>query len=65
MASYKDVLNVADQEVGVTEYPSGSNKQKYGEAYGLNGQPWCVIFCWYCMDKAGAYGIQGDFAIHG
>ncbi|MBO5918758.1 MAG: S-layer homology domain-containing protein [Oscillospiraceae bacterium] len=26
---------------------------KYGEAYGMNGVPWCVESLWYWFDKAG------------
>lgn len=51
------ILRVARGEIGTTENPAGSNRQKYGEAYGLNGAPWCVIFCWWCFQEAGASGL--------
>lgn len=38
------ILNMAKAEVGYKESPPNSNKTKYGEWYGLNGQPWCCIF---------------------
>jgi hypothetical protein len=31
-------------ELGNAESPAGSNDQKYGEWYGMNGVPWCAIF---------------------
>lgn len=42
------VIKYAKSQVGTKEKPAGSNKTKYGRAYGLNGQPWCAIFVWYC-----------------
>lgn len=62
MATYKDILSVLEKEVGVTEYPANSNNQKYGEAYGLNGKPWCVITQWWAFSESNAstlfYGGQ-------
>lgn len=57
MTTQEKILNILKQEVGTTESPANSNKQKYGEVYGLNGQPWCVIFCWYGFYKAGASSL--------
>lgn len=54
MISPLDVIDIATNEVGTTEYPAGSNKTKYGEAYGWNGVPWCVQFLWWCFKQAGA-----------
>jgi hypothetical protein len=45
----KSVLALALKQVGVKENPAGSNKTKYGKKYGLNGQPWCAIFVWWCI----------------
>ena len=53
----EDVLKIARAEIGVTESPAGSNRQKYGAAYGMNGVPWCVIFCWWCFREAGASAL--------
>lgn len=47
------VIDVALGEVGYKESPPNSNRTKYGEAYGWNGVPWCVIFLWWCFRKAG------------
>lgn len=52
--NYKDILKVVKKEIGVCEKPSGSNKQKYGVAYGMNGAPWCVIFLWWAFKEAKA-----------
>jgi hypothetical protein len=41
-------LAKAKGQVGVKESPSGSNQQKYGAWYGMNGVPWCAIFCTWC-----------------
>lgn len=49
----KDVLQVAAGELGVTELPSGSNRTKYGKWYGLDGQPWCMMFVQWCYAQAG------------
>lgn len=48
------VLAVARGEVGVVESPPGSNKNKYGEWYGMDNVPWCAIFVSYCFYKAGS-----------
>jgi hypothetical protein len=34
----------AKGEVGNKESPADSNNTKYGDWYGMNGQPWCAIF---------------------
>ena len=47
------VIQIARWQVGVLESPAGSNKQKYGEAYGWNGVAWCMIFVWWCFKEAG------------
>lgn len=46
-------VSIAKQELnlGVKESPLGSNKQKYGAWYGMNGQPWCAIFVCWCAHK--------------
>lgn len=57
MTIQEKILNILKKEIGTTESPANSNKQKYGEAYGLNGQPWCLIFCWYAFYQAGASSL--------
>ena len=51
--SAERVIATALAELGNTENPAGSNLTKYGEAYGWNGVPWCVIFLWWCFREAG------------
>lgn len=41
-------LNKAKAEVGKKESPAYSNMQQYGAWYGMNGVPWCAIFCTWC-----------------
>lgn len=47
-------LAIARAEVGVTEYPSGSNKVKYntwyyGSAVSGSAYPWCLVFQVWCF----------------
>lgn len=49
----ESVLQIAKWQVGVVESPTNSNRQKYGEAYGLNGYAWCVMFVWWVFREAG------------
>lgn len=51
--SVNAVIDVARAYLGVTEDPPGSNKTIFGAEYGLDGQPWCVMFLWYCFQHAG------------
>lgn len=46
------ICAVARAEIGTREYPEDSNRQKYGEAYGWNGVPWCVQFIWWLFVQA-------------
>lgn len=55
-----DVIAVAASQVGITESPANSNKQKYGEAYGWNGVPWCMQFVWWCFREAGLSALFYD-----
>lgn len=47
------IVLIARKELGVTEEPANSNKQKYGEWFGVNGVAWCCEFVSYCYFKAG------------
>ena len=47
------VLDAARGELGVMESPAGSNRTKYGRWYGLDGQPWCMMFVQWCFAQAG------------
>lgn len=51
--SIERVIELARGELGYTENPANSNNTKYGAAYGLQGQPWCVIFLWWIFREAG------------
>ena len=63
MATAEQLLQVARGELGTTESPADSNLQKYGEWYGMNGEPWCAMFVSWCFDQVGALDlIGGKFA---
>ena len=47
------VIDTALGQVGYTESPPGSNRTKYGAWYGLDGQPWCMMFVQWCFNGAG------------
>lgn len=53
MTTPADIIRTEAAEVGVTEYPRGSNRQKYGAAYGANGVAWCGWFQQWCFDRNG------------
>lgn len=57
MATAKRILNIARAEIGVRESPAGSNRQKYGAAYGWNGVAWCAIFVWWVFKQADAAAL--------
>lgn len=57
-----EMLTVCRCELGYTENPPGSNRTKYGEWYGLNGQPWCDMFISWCGHVVGATDIIGKFS---
>lgn len=52
MPTVKQVLNLAQSQIGVTEYPPNSNNVKYNTAYygrEVSGSdyPWCCVFVWW------------------
>ncbi|MBD5169958.1 MAG: CHAP domain-containing protein [Oscillibacter sp.] len=49
----RDPLKVAQGELGNTESPAGSNRTKYGAWYGMDGNPWCMMFVQWCFAMAG------------
>lgn len=60
MTAVDRLIAVARADIGVTESPPGSNRTKYGAAYGWDGVPWCVEFLWYIFTKARlAYAFFG------
>ena len=48
------IINIARTQLGYKENPPGSNRTKYGEWYGLDGQPWCMMFVQWVFHAAGA-----------
>ena len=57
MATAKRVLDIARAELGYTETPAGSNRTKYGKWFGLDGQPWCMMFVQWVFSQAGAESL--------
>ena len=57
MARATDILAIARKELGYKEYPAGSNRTKYGAWFGLNGQPWCMMFVQWCFRQADAQDL--------
>lgn len=53
MTNIEKLIGIARDELGYTEQPKDSNNTKYGQVYGLQGQPWCVIFLWWLFREAG------------
>lgn len=53
MRAAEELLAIAVGELGTRESPAGSNKVKYASWYGLNGQPWCVMFVMWVFARAG------------
>jgi hypothetical protein len=53
MTTAAQVIAVAHSQIGITESPAGSNNQKYGAWYHLQGQPWCAIFVSWVFNQAG------------
>lgn len=52
MATVNEILTIARGEIGYRE--GRNNDSKYGAAYGMNFQPWCVMFVWWCFQRANA-----------
>lgn len=57
MATAKEILAVARSELGYREDPPGTNLTKYGKWFGLNGQPWCMLFIQWVFTQAGAESL--------
>ena len=57
--SLEDIIDVAKTQLGYMEGSIEGTVQgkndvtKYGEWYGMNGQPWCAMFVSWCADQAG------------
>lgn len=50
--SVEQFLDIVRGEIGVAEIGT-SNRVKYGEWYGMNGSPWCMMFVQWCFNEAG------------
>lgn len=48
------IVAAARAEIGYTESPPGSNRTKFGQSYGLDGYPWCMIFVQQIFALTGA-----------
>ena len=59
MATAKQVLDKFRSQLGVKESPSGSNKQKFGAWFGMNGAAWCNIFVSWCFSQLGSLALIG------
>jgi hypothetical protein len=59
----QQALAFAKKNLGVEEHPAGTNKQKFGEWYGVNGEPWCAMFVSRCYDAA--FGERRGFVKRG
>lgn len=52
MTTAARVLTIARDQLGTTEQPPGSNRTKYGRAFGMDGYPWCAMFTWWVFRQA-------------
>lgn len=62
MTAVERVLSAARAEIGVTEYPPGTNKVKYNSWYygkEVSGAsyPWCCVFVCWVFHQAGLDGL--------
>lgn len=57
MATANDILKIARAELGYKESPAGSNRTKYGRAYGYDGVAWCAMFVWWVFKQANASAL--------
>lgn len=56
------IVAKAASQIGTKESPANSNRQKYGEWYGMNGEPWCDMFVSWCAAQTGSADVVGKFA---
>lgn len=57
MPTCKHLLQIARAELGYKESPAGSNITKYGKWFGLDGQPWCMMFVQWVFAQAGGMDL--------
>lgn len=53
MSKYDDIIKLAAADIGYTESPANSNKQKYGKWYGYDGAAWCMMAVQYWHNLVG------------
>lgn len=53
MTTPQQIMDVERGELGQTENPRGSNRQKYSLRFGVNGVAWCGWFQTWCYYEAG------------
>ena len=51
-----DVIRIANKYIGTKEHPMGSNRQIFGQRFGMNGVQWCAEFISEIFKEAGAGG---------
>lgn len=54
----EEFVNIALAECGTAE--TYNNITKYGEWYGMNGEPWCAMFVSWCAKQAGLLVSSGN-----
>ena len=47
------IISTAKSQIGQTEKPAHSNKNKFGKWYGLDGYAWCAMYVSWVYHKAG------------
>ncbi len=63
MATAADFVNVAYRENGYAE--SGSNRTKFGQWFGMDGEAWCAIFVSWCFAQVGMGSVMPKTASAG
>lgn len=56
--SLEKFVNIALGESGYVE--TYDNITKYGQWYGMNGQPWCAMFVSWCANQSGLLATSGN-----
>jgi hypothetical protein len=54
----QQALAAAQGQVGYCESPPGSNQNKFGSWYGMNGEPWCAMFVTWAFEAGTAAGSE-------
>lgn len=57
MGTLKELLSIAERQLGIKESPPNSNNVRYNTWYygrEVSGMayPWCMVFCQWCFDQA-------------